>query len=71
MDALLFQPKSKAQYNLLIDLAKQMKVKCLPLSFPKKSSKCKTGLELAWEDVDAGRITTYSSSEEMFDKLGI
>ena len=28
-------------------------------------------LDLALEDVKAGRVTTYSSAEEMFKKLGI
>ncbi|MDE5763211.1 MAG: hypothetical protein K2K11_03820 [Bacteroidales bacterium] len=33
--------------------------------------KRKTGIDLALEDVRAGRVNTYKSSEELFQKLGI
>lgn len=29
----------------------------------------KTGLERAWEDVRAGRVTRWNSADEMFDAL--
>ncbi|WP_297073542.1 hypothetical protein [uncultured Duncaniella sp.] len=37
----------------------------------KTESKRKTGLDEALEDVAAGRVTTYNSVDEMFEKLGI
>ncbi len=33
--------------------------------------KRKTGIDLALEDVRKGRVNTYKSSEELFQKLGI
>lgn len=36
-----------------------------------RSSKRKTGLDEALEDVAAGRVTCYDSVDDMFEKLGI
>ncbi len=36
-----------------------------------KTTKRKTGLELAWEDVDEGRVNRYESADDMFRKLGL
>ncbi|MCC8037378.1 MAG: hypothetical protein LIP02_04470 [Bacteroidales bacterium] len=37
----------------------------------KPHKKRKTGLDLAFEDVAAGRVTKWNSVEEMFEKLNI
>lgn len=31
----------------------------------------KTGMDLAMEDIQAGRVTQYASVDDMFSKLGI
>lgn len=69
MEAMLIQPKSAEQFRLFSDLAQALKVSYEPVNLPRK--KRKTGLDLAWKDVKAGRINEYSSSAELFAKLGI
>ncbi len=36
-----------------------------------KTPKKKSGIDLAWEDVEAGRVTRYESADDMFRKLGL
>lgn len=41
---------------------------------PKKTAKTekkKTGLDLAQEDIDKGRMNTYKNADELFSKFGI
>lgn len=64
MEAMLIQPKSEAQFRLFTDLAQALKVVYQPISLPKKRRK--TGLDLALEDIKAGRVNHYSSSAELF-----
>lgn len=42
-----------------------------PVRRKAKAKEEKCGLDLALEDVRAGRINKYDSVEELFDKLGI
>lgn len=41
------------------------------VSIAETSHKEKTGLDKAQEDVEAGRLISYSSKEELFKDLGI
>lgn len=41
------------------------------VSIAKPIRKKKTGLEMALDDIEAGRVTYYESAEDMFKKLGI
>lgn len=65
------------QFTLTIDdpkdvsLIKKLLAKFDGVTLKKANSKRKTGLDEALEDVAAGRVTTYNSVDEMFEKLGI
>lgn len=41
------------------------------VSIIQQKSKRKSGMELAREDVEKGRVTEYKDVEELLDKLGI
>ena len=52
-------------------LIKKLLAKFDSVTISKPERKRKTGLDEALEDVAAGRVTTYNSVDEMFEKLGI
>lgn len=52
-------------------LIKKLLAKFDSVTISKTERKRKTGLDEALEDVAAGRVTTYNSVDEMFEKLGI
>ncbi|WP_301346067.1 hypothetical protein [uncultured Muribaculum sp.] len=52
-------------------LIKQLLKKFDSVTISKPARKRKTGLDEALDDVAAGRVTEYSSVDDMFNKLGI
>jgi hypothetical protein len=52
-------------------LIKKLLAKFDSVTISKTARKRKTGLDEALEDVTAGRVTTYNSVDEMFEKLDI
>ena len=69
MKAILIQPKTQMHFQLLANLADALKIKYEPIVLPKK--KRKSGLELSWEDVEAGRITHCKDFDDFCQKLGL
>ena len=52
-------------------LIKKLLAKFDSVTITTTERKRKTGLDEALEDVAVGRVTTYNSVDEMFEKLGI
>ena len=66
MNTLTIQVENQSVMDKLREVLKTMSgVVILP------TRKKMTGMEEAMEDVRNGRVTEYSSAEEMFEKLGI
>ena len=66
MNTLTIQVENQSVMDKLREVLKTMSgVVILP------TRKKMTGMEEAIEDVRNGRVTEYSSAEEMFEKLGI
>lgn len=66
MNTLTIQVENQSVMDKLREVLKTMSgVVILP------SRKKMTGMEEAMEDVRNGRVTEYSSAEDMFEKLGI
>lgn len=67
MNTITIQVENPSVFAGLKKVLSSMKgVEILP-----KPRKKKTGLEEALEDVRCGRVTTYKSVDDMFEKLGI
>lgn len=52
-------------------LIKKLFAKFDSVTISKPTRKRRTGLEKAWDDVAAGRVTSYDSVEDFFKEMGI
>jgi hypothetical protein len=42
----------------------------ISIAHPEKKTR-KTGIDLAYDDIHAGRVNKYSSAQDLYDKFGI